>query len=261
VGDRSVTEQTLYLSHAEAIENAIRIVSRRHRLSGPDAEDFASSVRVKLLEDDCAVLRGFQQRSSIQTFLVAVVQRHCLDHRNKSWGKWRPSATAKRLGPLAMQLERMLYRDGLSFDQAVETLRTNHRLSLETAELDQIRRQLPDRPPRRFVGEDLLEDVPLLHPDPESLAARATGQRVLQECSAAIDGALGQLEPSDALLIRMRFYDGLTVARIARILHADQKPLYRRLERALGRVRSALEVAGFQESEIGQVLREGIACE
>ncbi len=56
-----------------------------------------------------------------------VVQRLFLDHRNRQWGKWRPSAEAKRRGPLAILLERLVVRDGWTFEQAVETLRTNHR--------------------------------------------------------------------------------------------------------------------------------------
>ena len=65
----------LYLANVETIEGAIRFVCRRHRLGAPDAEEFAATVRLKLIDDDYAVLRKFQHRSSLRTFLVTVVSR------------------------------------------------------------------------------------------------------------------------------------------------------------------------------------------
>ena len=38
--------------------------------------------------------------------------------RIAEWGKWRPSAVAKRLGPTAVLLDRLLTRDGRPFDDA-----------------------------------------------------------------------------------------------------------------------------------------------
>ena len=40
------------------------------------------------------------------------------DWRNARWGKWRPSAEARRQGALATHLERLMRRDGLTFEEA-----------------------------------------------------------------------------------------------------------------------------------------------
>ena len=53
------------------------------------------------------------------------------------------------------------------------------------------------------------------------------------------------LSDLDRLILRLRFQDGLAVADIARALHLDQKPLYRRFEELLRRLRAALEAAGI----------------
>ena len=45
---------------------------------------------------------------------MAVIQRLFLDARIAKWGKWRPSVSARRLGGVAVLLERLLTRDGLS---------------------------------------------------------------------------------------------------------------------------------------------------
>src|SRR4029079_5287918 len=125
----AVEFEAIYLAHRELIDRAIWSVCRRHGLSGADADDFAGGVRLHLIEDDYAVLRRFEQRSSLQTYLLAVIT-HCFqDFRNARWGKWRPSAEARRLGPLAVRLETMTVRDGLTLDEAYETLRTHFNLT------------------------------------------------------------------------------------------------------------------------------------
>ena len=40
------------------------------------------------------VLRKFEVRSSLRTYLTVVVNRMYIDGRVKQWGKWRPSAIA-----------------------------------------------------------------------------------------------------------------------------------------------------------------------
>jgi len=117
--------ESLFVSALPDIERITRFVARRNRLSPADAEDFCSEVNVALIENDYAALGSYQGRSSLPTYLSTVIQRRFLDFRRKAWGKWRSSAEALRRGPLAERMERLLYRDGLTFEQAVETLRTN----------------------------------------------------------------------------------------------------------------------------------------
>src|SRR4029453_14108130 len=45
---------------------------------------------LRLVEDDYDVLRRFQARSSLPTYVTVVIQRLFLDYRNRLWGKWRP---------------------------------------------------------------------------------------------------------------------------------------------------------------------------
>jgi hypothetical protein len=67
------------------------------------------------------------------------------------------------------------------------------------------------------------------------LAARAHG---------ALDRALTALDTEDRLLIRLCFWERMSVADIARSLAVPQKPLYRRIESLLNRLRTTLEQDG-----------------
>src|SRR5262245_9404414 len=105
------------------LAQVVRNVAKVGRLSRDDAEDFAQSVQLKFLERDYDVLRRFEGRSSLKTYLTVVVRRLLLDWQDHAYGKWRPTATALRLGPHAVQLERLVNRDAFTATEAVHHVR------------------------------------------------------------------------------------------------------------------------------------------
>ena len=117
----SVDYEALLVAHLPLIDSVVRAVAHRYWLSADETDDLGGDIRLKLVENDHDVLRKFEGRSSLRTYLMTVVLRHVLDQRNARWGKWRPSVLARQLGPIAILLDQLLTRDGLSFDEAVET--------------------------------------------------------------------------------------------------------------------------------------------
>ncbi|HUF46207.1 MAG TPA: hypothetical protein VMM93_00260, partial [Vicinamibacterales bacterium] len=164
-----------YLAHHDLIEQAIRTFCRRQRLSATEAEDFASEVRLHLLDRERAVLRAFEGRSSFQTYLLTVIRHQFRDWRNALWGKWRPSAEARRLGPLAVRLEMLLVRD---------------RLPLDRRWTFQLNKQ---RPPRRLGPRALADQVsfemPLDAAFDYALALTAGGTRLTPEIELPRDAS------------------------------------------------------------------------
>lgn len=238
----------------DLVESVIRFIVRRHRLNSTEAEEFGGLVRLKLVENDYDVLRRFQGRSSLRTYLTTVIERLYLDFRIRAWGKWRPSVEARRAGPVGIRLEALLVRDGLSFEQAFETLTTNHGVEASRDELYQISVKLPSRAGRRFVGEEAIVDKKADGPDPEANVLRgeqgSIASRVRQVLARVLEGQTGQ----DRLVLKMRFEDDFSVADIARALRLDQKALYRRLARLLGQLREGLEEAGVRAGEVSELL-------
>src|SRR4051812_37289991 len=99
------------LEQLSEIEQIVASICRRRGMDANATEEFTAVVRLKLVEDDYAVIRAYQKRSTFPVYIAAVVRRLLLDHHNREWGKWRTSAEAERLGSLAVALERILYRD------------------------------------------------------------------------------------------------------------------------------------------------------
>jgi len=250
--------ESLYLQHLDAIERIAAFVARRRHLNADETTEFVQVVRVRLFEDEYAILGKFEGRSSFSTYLTTVILRIFHQWRIAQWGRWRPSAEATRLGDKAMLLERLLTRDGYTFDEAVKILTTRSGAEFTVTQLELLYVRLPLRSPRvTIVADDVL---------PEAVSSDGDGfDRVdSRECeqwariaARAIDGALADLDEDDQLLLQLRFWEGYKVADIARMLNVDQKKLYKRLDRLLSRLRRVLEEAGVSQAEAARLLCRG----
>jgi RNA polymerase sigma factor for flagellar operon FliA len=246
--------EAMFVANLDVVESVIRYVCQRQRLSGSEAEEFDSEVKLRLVDHDYEVLRKFQHRSSLRTYLTIVIQRLYLDYRNHLWGKWRPSAEAQRLGPIAVRLETLMTRDGFSFDQACEHLRTNEHIAVSESHLSAIVMRLPARSRRAMVGEEALEAVADTTSRVDDRLVSSEQRTDVRRISNALTVAIRSLSDQDRVILRLRFQDGIAVANIARALHLDQKPLYRRFDTLLRRLRAALEAAGIDPAEARELV-------
>lgn len=249
--DASRTDPTgpeaLLAANVALIGRIIRYTARRHRLSQVEAEDFGSIVYVHLIENDYAVLRKFKRRCKLQTFLTVVITRVCLDYRTQEWGRWRPSAEARRLGAAAVEFERLVGRDHFSVEQAVVSVESKGLPVPPSAALGRLASRLLAKPRRRRLssGTEAIAREMSMVPDREPLPSTLAARRELQQHAARIRHALARLlrtfDPQDRRLIDLRFNHGLGIAQIARALQVDQRPLYGRLSGLLARLRRGLE--------------------
>jgi RNA polymerase sigma factor (sigma-70 family) len=245
-----------FLANLPVIEEVIRFTVRRYRCRPEDAEEFASRAKLKLIAEDYLVFRKFSGRSSLRTYLATVLQHLFLDYRIQHWGRWRPSTRARQLGATALRLESLLSRDGRSFDEACEILRVNEGAKETPSELAQIAAQLPVRYDRRPEPEEKPEVIGV--PSDTVEAPARAGERQLEKdrIHAALQGALEELTPQDRLIVRLRFQEGMPPRQITRALGLETKPLYRRIEHILERLRGALKHEGIHAADVHDALNE-----
>lgn len=245
-----------FLAHLPFIERATSYVARTNHLSSQDAQDFASCVKVKLIEDDYAVLRKFQGRSSLRTFLGVVIQREFIEFQRQRLGKWHSSAEARRGGPVLMLLERLLVRDGYTFEESCQLLASRHGVTLGRGELESLASRLPPRFARTFESDDALPYLPSAMPAPDAVLDRMERDRLETAVRRALTDLKARLPETDRLILAYRFEDGRKVVDIARALQIEQKALYRRVESILKQLREALEAAGFDASVVQALFNE-----
>ena len=249
--------EDLYLQNLRTIERIARFVARRHRLGKDDALEFTQEVCVRLLDDDYAIFRKFQDRSALSTYLTTVILRLYQQWRVEQWGKWRPSAEARRLGEKAIVLERLITRDGYTFGEAVRVLTTPAGSQYTEAQLEEIYVRLPLRVPRPVpVSDEVLPELAAEGGADDRVEARDR-ERTARQAAKAIDHVISTFEPEDRLILQMRFWDSRKVPDIAQALHIEQKKIYKRLDKLCHTLRKGLERAGVSRSDVAGLLSRG----
>ena len=242
-------QTSTFLEQLPVIDRIIGIIARRNALDGAVADDFGAWARARLLDNDCAILRKFGGRSTLATYLSVVLSNLYRDYRNHLWGRWRPSAAAQRMGPIGIRLDELLHRDSCPLREAIGILRQQGAVESD-GELARMAARLP-----RHVTDSQIPVKSVA----DSLADPATprvSSDERQRVEWALQGAVSNLPDEDRIITRMRFWDGLSVADIARTLRIEQKPLYRRVENIQQRLRDALASAGITAELARDVLSE-----
>lgn len=223
------TDETLAV-----LVQVLRTVAATRGLAADDAHDFSQWVHVRMLETRYASLRQFRGHSSLRTYLTIVIERLLKDWQNHVWGKWRPSAEARRLGAVAMRFERLVHRDGFTVHEAAESLRHGD-TTVSRADLEALAARLPRRVQRRMLPVDSLDGA--AEPRSEDPLARMELTARERQREQLVSRALQSLPTEDRRLLAARFSAHGRLSAMARDTGADVKLLYRRCDRALQKLR------------------------
>jgi RNA polymerase sigma factor for flagellar operon FliA len=247
--------EELFLRHLGTIETIVSYIGRSNHLDCLETEEFGAQVKFELIDGNYAIIRKFEGRSTFATYLTTVIQRMFYQHRVKLWGKWRPSAEARRLGDKAIALERLLSRDAMSLHEAVEMMTTGCYAQSTVAELEAIYARLPPRQPRPvLVSGDVVPETADLDCDTETRAMEQERAQSARAVAAVLDRCFAEAEAEDQIILRMRFWSSRRVPDIARVMQLDQRKVYKRIERLLLKMRNALQAGGVSRTDVDEIL-------
>lgn len=246
--------QELFRANLSLIGEVVAGVCRRARIFGADAEDFGSSVTIALMENDYAILRQYQGRASLFTYLTIVVDRMLSNARMRDFGRWRPSTEALRLGPAAVLLETLVSRDHRSLDEALpHILAADPTLTRSTVEAMLERLPTHKRRPKRTDDEEAMLDVASTDRADASALAR-DAEHLSKRTAAAVKDAMAGLPLEDRMLLRLRFVSSMSISDISRMMRLPQRPLYRRFETLLAKLRGAVLAAGLDPRDVESLI-------
>jgi len=245
----------LFSENLSLVEQIIGGVCRRARIYGADAEDFASSAKLALVEDDYAILRKYEGRAALSTYLTIVVERLLSDQRMHDMGRWHPSAEAARMGPAGLLLETLVRRDRRTLDEVLPHLQALD-ASLTRDQAAAMLDRLPERRPRPAAADidQLPEDRFVAREEPDAPLRAEEARRVSEQAGRVVREQVAALDLDDRVLLRLRFVAAMSIADIARSTRLPQRPLYRRFEAMLGALRGALAGAGITHRDAEDVL-------
>ena len=245
--------EELFLDHLAVIERAIKFAARKSRFPPPDAEDFESWAKLRLITDDYAIVRKFRGKSEFPAFIGVVIQRLAGDYRDHIWRKYRDSTIARRLGDTAIEFERLVRRDGYSIEEAIAHLRENRGVSESSAELRALATQLDLRPRPREVGPETL-DTMTTHEDVETRVLDAERRDVKDAVERVLDTALRAISAESLLLLKLYYAKNLSIPAIARHWGVDARPLFRQRLRTLKALREAFIREGLTWEQVSSIL-------
>lgn len=237
----------LLLQNLTALQQIITAICRRKGMKSDDIEEFSGVVRLRLVENDYAVIRAYQGRSSFKTFLASVVTRMLIDHQRHEWGKWRDSAGAERLGEVAVELERLVHRDAHSLEEAIAVVCTRHP-ELTRAQLIELSTQLAPRNRRTVVALEEVGDIPFHEAD------RTENADTAARISHIVVAFIAALPRTEQLVFRLRFDSAMSVTEISRSLNLRYGPLWRGLQKRFQELRQQLERAGIGNADIEKLV-------
>ena len=234
------------------------VVERSRRKLGADEEEgeaVESRVKLKLYANNFEIVRRFRRESSFPVYLRTIVQRTFHDLRVERFGKWHHSAAAERLGPLAKDLERMIYREGYTQSEAISALLTSHP-EVSRAKLQNLLEALPVKQRRpAIVPIEGVADMLSTESDSDILMITGERFRLSERVAAVVRRFFDGLGDTDRKLLQFLFERNLKISAIARMLKKDQQSLYRRRDDLLARLRNELEQAGIGQEDSADLYR------
>ena len=100
------------------------------------------------------------------------------------------------------------------------------------------------------MSEDEIGELPTWQHSPDHTLIDAAHDEVMIRATEALARALTDLDPTDRLILQLRFANRMVVADIGRMLSLDYKWIYRRLNRLIEILRRRLEAEGLRADEV-----------
>lgn len=251
-GSTEDCRQFLEQQHGVVLD-AVRFVAMRHHLAREMAEELRSRVMLHLAANDYSALRSWRRECTLHTYLVTVITRVFLDYRNQEWGRVKPPALVRRLGPRALMLWRLTHRRRVSFEEAVARC-SEQDPGASWDELRALYLQFPPVRSRHFVDTTGLDQHEQPGADADALVVADERRALAERVEAALADALAGLDPGERLILRLFFTEGMSRADIARTLRLEQARLYPRFNAILGRLRTALAARDVTADDMRDVV-------
>jgi RNA polymerase sigma factor (sigma-70 family) len=250
----AITDPVSFLTGSyQKVESIIRAVCFRNRLKPEETEEFASEVKLRLVEEDYRILRVFTGKSSIETYLTTVVANMVRDMIRERDGRWRPSEEAKRLGEVAERIEELIYRFRYPFHEAHQILTTNFGFTISEKDARDIYFKLKIREGRP-VSVSTDEEFHDGRGTPETEMIASEQNLLEQRIGNIIDVLRGQLSATDRLMLKMAFEDNLKLTVVAEQLHLTRADVDRRIREILTIFKRGILQQGINYNEVRELI-------
>lgn len=225
-------------------------------------EELASDLYVSFLEKlKSNKLQSFTGKSTLSTWLFAVVRNHCRDYiRNSTGVRYIQSALAG-LDKLDARFFQLHYIDGLPFHEVLRSLRLEFNEKLSYIDLINCDRKIKAHVSKKKLGnllERLLrpEPLPVVQTETETYTSPDSGnvpgvpielpgffhrERELAQAILNLREAIEKLPYREQIVLKLRFEHRASARRICEVLDiGNEKQVYRKLKKILADLKKSM---------------------
>lgn len=226
--------------HATGLHHAVWSVARLNRLTDEEACDLEAALGSRLTENDFEAFRAVRGRGLAIYRLVLV---KALEYRDGLWERWRQDAAANGLGEAAAALERLVYEEALSDEEALAAVSA-----------------AGDPPPGRATIEAMWGTRPWHGRRPVAdlkwQSPNAPRGRELTAIERQIAEALQELPGEDRFALQAHFSSRLPIELLAALQRLEPDELLQRIESHVEALRERLRAAGIDVADMRAVLAD-----
>ncbi len=231
------------------------------------ALELINTVMDKLQANGFKILRQFNGKSKITTYMTTVISRTFVDQLRSKIGRNRDRERAEKLGPLGKQIYQLRHVEKLEREQVIRRIQEDIDQTAKAAEID----SMIDRIDAALKTKNLstavttgspikagmkLPDDKIVVPDPgkgpeETLLLSEKKVKHRQ----AISHLLDQLSTEERFVLKNRFYQDdlplkLRIEAISRALNMEKRNVYKKIDRLLKKCKKMLMEQGLDINEL-----------
>jgi len=218
-------------------------VARLNHLTDEEARDLEAALSTRLGENDFEAFHPVRGRGLA---IYKTVLAKALEYRDELWERWRQDAAADGLGEAAAALERMVYDEALSDEEALAAVSTSGDSPPVRAKLEALWAARP------WHGRRPVADLKWYSPEER----RTHSGRELTAIERHLAAALQELPAEDRFAFQAHFTSPVPLDALAALQGQEPDELLRRIDSQVEALRERLRAVGIDVSDMRAVLAD-----
>jgi RNA polymerase sigma factor (sigma-70 family) len=212
-----------------------------------DADTLFNEVLDRLTEDNFKVLKNFENRSKLTTYITTIIAHLVVDIQRKQTGRRRTKERAKAMGLVGEKLYELIFAKGFPVQEAYDFLKENQKVTQTLEEIEAMVDKIRGRPrahqgPAEGPEQPDIKSVLVTEGNQEEGAIRKQTEGLAKE---VLREALSELSNEEKFIIQMRFplsedEQPKDLSEIAKILGTTTKAVDSRIRRIFPKLKEKM---------------------
>lgn len=225
-----------------------------------DVEELISEVFVRFTKNNYKIICDFGKDVLPTSYIAIIIKNIINDWFRIKCGRWRSSTLARNLGELAIRVEELMYKYQFTLNEVEEIIQTEYRNTNQTApsrkDLEIIASRLKERLKSVTFNSDECQFDSLAAISSDITDAISQDDLIQKkiEINELIQGVKAKLDENAQLVFNLYFIENHKLSSISKLMGKNRYEVKQIIDKNLELFRQAILEAGFEKSEIFELL-------